>query len=1112
MTTYRVEPDAAAADSTPPTPARVERSEPSSDNTQVVRLLLRFGRKHRTWFFLALGLLAVEAGSQVFEAYPLAFLIDFLSGKRGGLVESRDGTIALLSVAVLVIASLNSLADSLAEVFLARGGRGLGLDLRLSLYRHLTKLSMSFHDRRRTGDTLTRVTGDVTAVEEFVVKSFSDLAGSVFLLIGTIAFLAVHSLPVTVVAILIVPVLAWVSLWFSSRIKAAAKRHRAREGDLASDAQEMLTSIRVIQSFGRAHRQESDFADHSDLAMHAALDEARLEAGFSWVVSVLQAVSTIAVIWVGVFLIDEQELSVGTLLLFVILIQAMFKPTRRIIKEWNSIAKVFASVERIGDLLDREPAVVDAPDAVEAPVLTGRLEMRDVSFAYRGPSLDADDDAVDVLEHIDFEVEPGQMVALVGPSGAGKSTIAQLVTRLYDPTAGQVMVDGVDVRAYTLASLRAQISMVLQETILFTGTVAENIAFGTDTVDPADIRGAAERANAHEFIEQLPLGYDTVLGERASNLSGGQRQRLSIARAFIRNSPIVVLDEPTTGLDAGSTDLVITALLELAQGRTTVVITHDFSLTRTADRILVLDHGRIVEDGSHRSLVAAGGLYASLYARHLAYGDDDSEDDAGSSNDAEADEIADPLASAALHDRFPGLRAALDLDQARRELASMCAPGFHVASITVGNLRYEGSAGCSLRYELDVIDETAGAHVSRTIGARVLADRAASATYFRTQLLPLARRARALDETRWLGRIVSHVPAQATVYFAHPVQAELATLVDLCQPAELAQLVARVSRELGVDVPRGQPRLKLVKYARHNRVVVKLETEEAQGRSERAVEAYAKVFSRDVTLVDSVTVDALRALAATGTIETFEVPRLLRSDARLRLSVLEAMPGRALVTALVRTMFTSPDDRDLVGAPLTEALRICAGIAATLHRSSIVVDTTRSSHGDREADRRDLDELRRLDPELAARFDRHLATIDALSIDLTDATRRLCHGDFTPSQVLFHDAGVVLLDFDTLCMADPAMDVGRFLAYLRMAVRKAAHGADPLVDDLAAAFLDAYLERNPTVDAGFRARVARNERQSLVRMGLHAWRHLKLARLQSTLLLLDELDGGPVAR
>ena len=1107
MTTYHVQ----ISPPPPPSPdlaipaVRVAEAAPVSDTTRVVRLLARFGRTHRKWFFLALGLLAIEAGSQVFEAYPLAFLIDFLSGKRAGLVDSRHGTIAMLSAAVLVIASLNSLADSLAEVFLARGGRRLGFDLRLALYRHLTQLSMSFHDRRRTGDTLTRVTGDVTAVEEFVVKSVSDLAGSIFVLIGTITFLALHSLPVTVVAILIVPVLAWVSLWFSSRIKSAAKRHRAREGDLASDAQEMLTSIRVIQSFGRAHRQESDFADHSDLAMQAALDEARLEAGFSWVVSVLQAVSTVAVIWVGVFLIDEQELSVGTLLLFVILIQAMFKPTRRIIKEWNSIAKVFASVERIGELLDREPSVTDVPGAVAAPVLSGRLEMRDVSFAYRGPAAGVEDDAVDVLEHIDFVAEPGQMIALVGPSGAGKSTIAQLVARLYDPTAGQVLVDGVDARTYTLSSLRAQISMVLQETILFTGTVAENIAFGTDTVDEEDIRRAAIRANAHEFIEQLPQGYDTVLSERASNLSGGQRQRLSIARAFIRNSPIVVLDEPTTGLDAGSTDLVLNALIELAQGRTTVVITHDLSLTRTADRILVVDGGRIVEDGPHRDLVAAGGLYASLYTRQLAYESlPDGEDDPGPS---QAHDGVAPL-SLVLHERFPGLAGALDPDRARPILAAMCAPGFHVSSVSVGNVRYEGAAGCTLRYELDVIDEAAGVHIRHTIGARVLVDRAAAHTYYRTRLVPLARRVRALDEVRWLGRVIGHDAASATVYFAHPVHAELDTLVDLAQPAELAQVMTQVARALGVERLIGASRVELVKYARHNRAVVKLVAEPQDGRSGRSIEAYAKVFAKGVEMVDPVTVEAVRAVAASGGIESFEVPRLLRSDARLRLSVLEAMPGRPLVTALVRAMITSPDDREVVALPLAEALRICAGIAATLHRSTVGVPRARPWTADRDADQRDLDELRPLDAALAHRFARHMDAIEALANGQPADDLVLCHGDYTPSQVLFHDGGVVLLDFDTLCLADAALDVGRFLAYLRMAVRKASAGSDPLESELAAVFLDAYLARNPLVDATFRSRVARYERSSLVRMGLHAWRHLKDVRLQAVLVVLDEIEQG----
>jgi ABC-type multidrug transport system fused ATPase/permease subunit len=313
--------------------------------------------------------------------------------------------------------------------------------------------------------------------------------------------------------------------------------------------------------------------------------------------------------------IGAPTITAGTLVTFILLIQQMFKPTRRIIKEWNTVGKIYASVERIGELLDREPAVRDLEGARPAPPLTGAFEFRDVSFAYQSATDgDADGPSRLTLQSLSFSLEAGDVVALVGHSGAGKSTIAQLLPRLYDPQAGAVLMDGHDIRSFTMDSLRAQISMVLQETILLRGTVAENIAYGREGATFEDVVTAAQRAQAHDFITAMPQGYDTVLGERAATLSGGQRQRLAIARAFIRDTPILVLDEPTTGLDAQSSALVTTALQGLLRGRSAVIVSHDLNLIRAVDRILVLSAGRVLEEGTPSDLLARGGLYADLYA------------------------------------------------------------------------------------------------------------------------------------------------------------------------------------------------------------------------------------------------------------------------------------------------------------------------------------------------------------------------------------------------------------------------------------------------------------------------------------------------------------------
>ena len=380
----------------------------------------------------------------------------------------------------------------------------------------------------------------------------------------------------------------------------------------------MLTSIRVVQTYGRSGYEERRFAKQSRKSMEAALDTAVLQAKFSWVVSVLEAVAVGVVVWIGLYLFDRNALTIGTLVLFVILIEDMFKPTRKIIREWTRIGKIYAAVERIAEVLDRDPTVTDSPDAKEAPPFRGDLRFEDVTFSYK---LDAEDvvgdDAADsgrkvALDHVSFSAAPGEVVALIGHSGAGKSTTAQLIPRLYDPADGAVLIDGTDIRTFTLSSLRSQIGVVLQDTVLFSGTVAENIAYGREDATIEEVMEAARKANAHEFIADLPEGYETMLGERAANLSGGQRQRIAIARAFIRGAPILILDEPTTGLDSLATDQVVKGLRSLIKGKTTIIISHNLRLIRSADRVLVIEGGRIVQSGTHDELSRRPGAYVEF--------------------------------------------------------------------------------------------------------------------------------------------------------------------------------------------------------------------------------------------------------------------------------------------------------------------------------------------------------------------------------------------------------------------------------------------------------------------------------------------------------------------
>jgi len=592
------------------------------------RLLRHFAEGHYPFFALALIMLVLEASSGVFQPWPIGYVVDFLNGKKPALaaigqLSPRIGTIVFLTGAIILTAALRSLFDSLAEIFLARAGRRLGYRLRVTLYTHLQKLSLAFHSRRQTGEMLRRVTSDVEQIENFIIASLSDITGAILVLLGTIIFLTIRSWPVAVLAAILVPMLSAIAHFFSERITATSRRQRAREADLMSAAQEMLTSIPVVQTFGQSEYEEHRFAEGSRNAMVAALDSVGLQASFSWVVGVVEALSTSAVIWLGIWLVDRRSLTVGTLIFFIILIQNMFKPARKIIKQWSLVGRMRASAERVADVLERRPSVRDLPGARTAPALAGRIEFRDIHFTYEPDPEDAADNPARtrVLEHVSFEIPPGEVVALIGPSGAGKSTIAQLLPRLYDPQSGSVRIDGQDVREFTLDSLRRQISMVLQDTILFRGSVAHNIGYGRVGATRDEIVAAAKRANAHEFIERMPEGYDTQLSERASNLSGGQRQRLAIARAFVRRAPILILDEPTTGLDAASAEQVIAGLRELMKGKTTLIISHDPGLIQRADRILVIRNGTVEERQPQPSANGGGPAHDPLHdAVHDAQG------------------------------------------------------------------------------------------------------------------------------------------------------------------------------------------------------------------------------------------------------------------------------------------------------------------------------------------------------------------------------------------------------------------------------------------------------------------------------------------------------------
>lgn len=480
------------------------------------------------------------------------------------------------------------------------------LALRSDVFRHVQGLSLGFFERRRLGDVLSRVTGDVDAVETFLLSGVADALYYVIRLGVFLGLLFYLRWDLTLLALVIVPLFWGAARHFSRLIKKASRERRRRTGSISAIAEESLGNVALVQAYNRQGWEQHRFERESLGRFRAAMASARIRAVYGPVVEIIEVSGGLAVMGLGTWKLAQGQLTLGELLVFLALIGKMYSPVRGLSRLGTTFYTASASAERIIELLDEQPQVVDAAGARRIRRARGEVEFDGVCFRYPGTSHPA-------LSEVSFRVAPGETLALVGASGAGKSTIAKLQLRFYDPDRGAVRLDGADLRRLRLCDVRESVAVVLQETLVFHGTVRENIAYGRPGATEADIVAAARAADAHEFVERLPEGYDTLVGQRGRTLSGGQCQRLAIARAMIRDAPVLLLDEPTTGLDAGSGRRIMDPLRRLMAGRTTVVISHNLLTVRDATHIVVLDHGRVVEHGTHDDLLRRGGTYARLH-------------------------------------------------------------------------------------------------------------------------------------------------------------------------------------------------------------------------------------------------------------------------------------------------------------------------------------------------------------------------------------------------------------------------------------------------------------------------------------------------------------------
>jgi ATP-binding cassette, subfamily B, bacterial len=584
----------------------------------IYRRVLKYYRGFFGATLLGLIFSLASIGLNLLKPWPLKIIVDWVIPRfsLGAHIKWPDSApwwlqdaktvVALLCVALVAIQMLWAVCNYLSNYIFVKIGLQALLNLRTELYAHLQRLSLKFHDTRRSADSSFRVAYDSQSIQTIYNKGFTNIFTSGITLLGTFVIMLRLDWQLTLLSLVIIPFLIGTIYFFANRIRRESTSIQEHESAVLTQAQEGLSAIRMVHAFGREEFEVSQFHQQARGSLQANLRLNATNVRSALIISTLVVIATAGMYYLGTVHVLRGTLSLGSLLVFTAYLLMLYQPLESLTYTAWAMEGATAGARRCFEILDRQDDVVDSPNAIAIEKTKGAISLQNASFGYNSTR--------EILSNISLEIAPNQIVALVGGTGAGKSTLVSLVPRFYDPTAGRLTLDGRDIREITKKSLRQQIAIVLQDTLLFSTTVRENIAYGRPGATDEEIREAARRAQADEFISKLPDAYESQVGERGGHLSVGQRQRIGIARAFLKNAPILLLDEPTSALDPTTESAIMETIKELMRGRTTIIVTHRIATIHGVDQILVLDNGRVVEQGRGPELVARGGVYAKLYA------------------------------------------------------------------------------------------------------------------------------------------------------------------------------------------------------------------------------------------------------------------------------------------------------------------------------------------------------------------------------------------------------------------------------------------------------------------------------------------------------------------